>query len=157
MARLLILYLLLEGERSAYDVKQILSSPFVSYWFTLADPSIYSALKTLAKNGFANSRKSGRATTYRITKKGVVEFKTCLERAWKSNDEKEFLAALAVSPDLTARDLRQHLEDRVGLAQTRYEQLQAIKSGAMSSLLASREEFLLNAEREWLREALNGA
>ncbi len=156
MTRLLILYLLLEGERSAYDVKRILSSPYIAYWFVLEDPSIYSALKTLAKNGFAKARKAGRATTYRITRAGAAEFETCLNRAWASNDEKEFQAALAVSPDLTADELRQRLQARLSQSKNRLEQLRAIKAGAMSPILAGREERLLQAECNWLVELTEG-
>ena len=156
MARLLILYLLLEGERSAYDVKRVLRDPGVGFWFALEDASIYSALKTLARNGCANTTKNGRATTYHITKAGVAEFGACLDRAWASSDEREFRAALAVSPDLTKHQLKQRLEARLQLTESRLERLRAIKSGAMSAQLASHEEHQLEAACQWLRRTLNG-
>ena len=146
----------MEGERSAYDLKRVLSSPYVSFWFSLEDPSIYSALKTLAKNGFAKARKNGRATSYQITKAGVSEFEACLDRAWRAKDEREFKAAMAVSPDLTKRELQSRLAARLQQTELQLERLRAIKAGAISPLLASREEHLLEAECAWLRETLEG-
>lgn len=152
MNRLLILYLLLEGDRSAYEIKQVLVSPYLRFWFHVEDPSIYSALKTLAKNGFATARRVGRATSYRITRKGVREFETSLRVAWETGDAKTFESALAVSGDMARAELKVVVERRLSFLEQRVDQLAGIRLGAMSPLLARKEQVSLDAEIRWLRQ-----
>ena len=152
MARLLILYLLLEGARSAYELKRVLASPYLTFWFRIEDPSIYSALKTLAKNGYATAKKSGRATRYRVMRKGVEEFDMALEQAWETGEGRVFDAALAVSGDLPSDELGELMARRQVQLERRLEQLHVLKDGAMSSLLARKEQAFLETEITWLQQ-----
>lgn len=150
MSRLLVLYLLLEGARSGYDIKRVLASPHLRFWFEVEDPSIYSALKTLAKNGLAKALTSERATKYRLSAKGAKAFDSALEDAWRSRDPRVFEAALAVCGDLPKKELQRLIDRRLVELQERSDRFRALQAGALSQLLARRTETLLAAELDWL-------
>lgn len=156
MTRLLILYLLLEGDRSAYEIKQTLSSPYVAHWFRIEDASIYSALKTLTKNGFATSKQVGRATRYRISRKGTQEYEMALAKAWEAGEGRSFDAALAASGDLPKEELSEFFALRLTYLQGRLAQFTAVKDGAMSAMLARREQMALECELSWLERERQG-
>lgn len=154
MVRMLVLYLLMEGALSGYDVKQVLSRSFVRFWFPVEDASIYSALKTLAGNGLATASKQGRAVKYRITKRGAAELAAMTDGAWESANNQVANAALAVSGDMPKPTLKDGLMRRLDALRQRRAELESLRRGALSALLARREEALLNAEIDWLETEL---
>ena len=152
MVRMLILYLLMEGSRSGYDLKRILAQPYISYWFSTEDPSIYSALKTLARSGYAKAKREGRATKYRITRKGVEDFEAAVREAWVAGEGRMFEAALAVTSDLPQAELAEAIDGRTTYLTGKLQALEAIAPGALSELLVRRERALLAAELDWLAD-----
>ena len=135
---------------TATDIKRVLASPYVAFWLGAKDASIYSALKTMARQGLARVIDSDRATRYEITPLGVAEFERCRGAAWQAQDERLFETALAVSGDLSSEEKRQALARRREQLELASDRLQGLKAGAMSQLLVRREEALLAAELQWL-------
>lgn len=162
MIRVLLLYLLTEEGQSAYDLKRILSRSSMRFWFPVEDPSIYSGLRTLLGLGYiredkANARKS-RAKRYTITKAGLEYLERLTQESWRGPVEpvlSKFEAALATSGDMMRSELRVELDHRLMSVERRIAELRAVERGAISPLLARREEKLLEAERSWLQEELN--
>ena len=154
MTRILILYLLLEGARSGYELKRIVSRPFVRFWFRIEDASIYSSLKTLARRGLAKTSHADRAVHYDITRDGVAHYEALCEEAWGGENALNFQAALAVCSGVSHAKLARLFRNRRHLMVERGKQLETLKLGALSEPLARREHRLIKAEVAWLDDEL---
>lgn len=162
VTRILVLWLLAERPLHGYRIRTILAAPAFAQWFRIEDASIYSMLRSLVRQGLAQSEGEERAgkrpsrTVYRITRAGRRELRTCLETAWREPQRVSdpVNAALAAVDELEAKEIRDLLRQRLDALEERHATLQRLWPSAPSSLLARREEMLLQAEINWIRGEL---
>lgn len=86
--RLMVLGVLAERPMHGYDVKGTLRSWGAEWWAGVTDGSIYSALKTMERDGLLEIERTERAgtrperTVYAVTGRGRDEFLRLLREAW---------------------------------------------------------------------------
>ncbi len=86
--RLLILGVLLDRPRHGYDIRRELEQWDAEKWANIAYGSIYSALNTMAKDGYveavnsAEKKRPTARTEYAITASGRREFERLLREYW---------------------------------------------------------------------------
>ncbi len=161
--RLLILWLLAEGPLHGYRVRKILSAPAFDFWFTIEDASIYAMLRSLVKQGLAESianepgEKGRPRQRYRITRQGRTALREDLETAWTTvgSDTSPILAALATMDEFERSEINGFLTARAAELRIRQAELRQLEKGAPSALLARRERALLTAELAWLQSELD--
>ena len=119
LTRLLILWLLSESPLHGYRIKKILEDEGLGFFFPIEYASIYSALRTLVKEGHveqvAVEREGNRERTrYRITRSGRRHFEELLRRAWRElpSPAEPIQLALAARPELAEDEVDQLLDER---------------------------------------------
>jgi DNA-binding PadR family transcriptional regulator len=163
MIRLLILWLLSEGPLHGYHIRRILAEPSLAAWVRVEDGSIYSMLKTLAREGFvaaeAPTPTTGRGpqpkAQYRITSRGREHYAALLEQAWR---EPLLLAhpvqvALAAQADLPAERLSELWTQRHAVLGAQRATLEATRRSAPHPHMADRALALIDAELRWIESA----
>jgi len=162
--RLLILWLLTEGPMHGYGIKRILTGDGLNFWFPVEDASIYSALRTLLKQGLVRSAGKGRHGArprherFAITPAGRREYGRLLPLALAgvSPPEGAVNAALAAEHDFPQGGVDAALRQREQVVAARLQMLDAAARATPSALMVERERALLQAELQWCRSALKG-
>jgi DNA-binding PadR family transcriptional regulator len=162
MVRLLILWLLSERPLHGYRIKKILEDEGLAFWYPVEFASIYSALRTLAKEGWvveeATEREGSRPprTRYRITPAGRDHYRHLLRAAWSEapHHRHPIDVACAAGGDLEGQEVLALLERRVTNLETRSTEIDAATRASPSRLLVDRARRLNAAETDWTRTAL---
>lgn len=163
--RFAILGILLDGPRTGYEIKSLMSRSTAYFWRE-SDSTIYPMLKVLAKEGKALSKVvyvgKKKKDVFSITETGRMEFKAWFENPTSEETPRnEFLLKLffAANPEETKQVLQERLEKAEKIHQE-YEQIQARLENLTDSprkeirLTALRYGlFLLTSEIKWLTEA----
>jgi len=160
--RLLILWLLTEGPMHGYGIKRILTGDGLDFWFPFEDASIYSALRTLLKQGLVRSAGTGRHGArpryerFAITPAGRREYRRLLLLALGglAGPDSAVNAALAAEHDFDPGAMAAALRLREQQVQARLHMLEAARKATPSRLMVERERALLKAELQWCRAAL---
>lgn len=160
MARLLVLWLLSEQPMHGYQIKKALSDDGMAFWFGLEDASIYSALRTLTKNGYAQELPTEQPgnrpprTRYRITASGRQHYRYLLTEALKHPTPPiaAIDVALAARGDLDATTISEALATRTKSLHTLEEKIEAARSAAPATAIVDRNLTLVRAELRWLSE-----
>jgi DNA-binding PadR family transcriptional regulator len=163
--RLLILWLLTEGPMHGYGIKRILTGDGLNFWFPVEDASIYSALRTLLKQGLVRSAGKGRHGArprherFAITPAGRREYRRMLPLALGnvSPPEGAVNAALAAEHDFAEGGFCAALQQREQAVVARLKSLEASARATPSALMVERERALLQAELQWCRSAVVSA
>lgn len=158
MARLLVLWLLSEHAMHGYQIKKALSDNGIAFWFALEDASIYSVLRTLTKNGYAEElprEQSGRRpprTKYRITRSGRRYYRGLLTEALArpTMPVAPIDVALAARGDLDPNVVSQSLAARTKSLQVLKAQMESARKAAPAAALVDRNLALVRAELTWL-------
>lgn len=145
-----------------YGIKQILRGDGLDFWFPVEDASIYSALRTLLKQGLVRRAGTGRHGArprhelYAITPAGRREYRRLLPVALAglSPPEGAINAALAAEHDFEPDGLPATLRLREQAIAGRLETLESVARATPSALMVERERALLQAELRWCRSAL---
>lgn len=160
MARLLVLWILSEHPMHGYQIKKALSDEGMSFWFGLEDASIYSVLRTLAKNGYAQelpSEQAGnrpRRTRYRITPAGRRYYRNLLAEALAQPTPSIAAVdvALAARGDLDSATVSEALATRTKSLHELEAQIEAARAAAPAPAMVDRNLALVRAELAWLAE-----
>jgi DNA-binding PadR family transcriptional regulator len=155
-----------------YDVRRELLGWHLEEWTNVETGSIYSALKTLEKDGMirrtSETERGARPakTQYELTGEGEAEFQTLLRIAWwrVSYGAQPLLPALAMFPFMTRQELIAAVQSRQSQLEAEIGQLSftraAIKDGATGEEGGPPEhvreaiDFMsahVRAEQEWLQ------
>ncbi|MGA5465913.1 PadR family transcriptional regulator [Mycobacterium sp. NPDC050041] len=133
--RLLVLGVVrMHGAAHGYAVHRELTSWRVDTWTRVKPPSIYHAVKQLAREGLlvdAGRTEASRGParlSYRVTAAGEQEFYRLLEAALLSPDIEEFGAGIAFMRFLPRRRVVELLEAQLGVTRTIGDQLQDMKT-----------------------------
>jgi DNA-binding PadR family transcriptional regulator len=157
MVRLLILWLLAEQPLHGYRIKKILEDDGMKFWYPVEFASIYSALRTLAKDGHVIEEPSEQEgnrpprSRYRITKGGRDLYEELLIAAWSDAPRHRHPVdvAAAAGGDLGREKILAALSERqIGLANIQAEIVRAQKA-APSALIVERARLLSTAEHRW--------
>lgn len=162
MVRLLILWLLSEQPLHGYRIKRILEDEGLAFWYPVEFASIYSALRTLAKEGLvieeAAEREGGRPprTRYRITKAGRDHYRHLLRRAWSEapHHRHPVDVACAAGGDLDGQEVIDLLEQRAENLRIRSDEISAAQRASPSGLIVDRARRLTAAETDWTQTAI---
>lgn len=162
MVRLLILWLLSERPLHGYRIKKILEDGGLAFWYPVEFASIYSALRTLAKEGWVieeeTEREGGRPprTRYRITPSGRDHYRELLRRAWSEapHHRHPIDVACAAGGDLEDREVLELLQRRAANLVIRSGEIDAAERASPSWLLVERARRLTAAEADWTQTAL---
>lgn len=158
VTRLVILWLLSESPLHGYQVKRILSDPGLQFWFPIEFGSIYSVLRSLAKEGYVREAAVERAgrrprrTRYAITPRGRQYFAALLREAWRRphSPTQPIDLALAARPELAEEELPEILAARREALQDRLGEIERIRRSAPSAEMVERARILTEAELHWL-------
>lgn len=158
MARLLVLWLLNERAMHGYQIKKALTDEGMALWFRLEDASIYSVLRTLAKNGFATeeadetSKTARPRTVYRITPDGRRLYQSLLVEALATpaSSVGPIDVALSARGDLAPTAVSGALADRGKRLQERAAAMDDARRAAPSTAMVDRNIALVRAEIGWL-------
>lgn len=158
MARLLVLWLLNERAMHGYQIKKALTDDGMAFWFRLEDASIYSVLRTLTKNGYAESdggdSGGGRRqrTTYRITSSGRQYYRSLLAEALATpvRPASPIDVALSARGDLEPTEVSSALADRSKRLHELVAEMQRGKRAAPSAAMVERNLAVVQAELDWL-------
>jgi DNA-binding PadR family transcriptional regulator len=165
-----------------YEIRQELLSWQLEPWTSVGTGSIYSALRTLEKDGAIRIAGSGREgnrparTSYELTPAGRQEFETLLRQSWwqVQASTEPLVPALGMFPMLTRTEMVAALQSRLAQLQTQLEHVAAIratiKDGAappaddipehvreLLDFLAMRGRAELDWTRQFLRRLKQGA
>jgi DNA-binding PadR family transcriptional regulator len=158
MIRLLVLWLLSERAMYGYEIKKSLSDPGFAFWFPVEDASIYSALRTLAKHGYAveaaveQPGARPRRTRYAITAEGRRLYHRLLAEALATPVLSVGLVdvALAAGGDLDPTEIGVALSARAkALAELR-EDIEGARRAAPHPAIVDRNLGIVEAELRWL-------
>ena len=160
MARLLVLWLLSERSSYGYEIKKTLGDEANRIWFALEDASIYSVLRTLTKNGYAEAVGTERAgarptrTRYAITAAGRRYYRQLLVDALSTPARPigPIDVALAARGDLPAADVGVALAQRAAALDEMASELRVGHRSAPSPAMAARNLAVIEAEQAWLAE-----
>lgn len=160
MAPLLVLWLLSEHPMHGYQIKKALSDDGMAFWFGLEDASIYSVLRTLTKNGYAQelpSEQEGNRpprTRYRITASGRRHYRRLLTEALAHPTPSiaPVDVALAARGDLAATAVSEALAVRTKSLHALEADIEAARSAAPTAAIVDRNLALVRAELNWLTE-----
>jgi DNA-binding PadR family transcriptional regulator len=158
MARLLVLWILSERACHGYEIKKALSDQGTAFWFGLDDTSIYSALRTLVKLGFARElgteREGARPprTRYEITPGGRAHYRELLVEALATPrlPTAPIDVALAANGDLDEATVRAALTRRAAALDELADRIRRAAAAAPSRHIVERNRALVDAERAWL-------
>jgi DNA-binding PadR family transcriptional regulator len=158
-----------------YDVRRELLGWHLEEWTNVETGSIYSALKTLEKDGMirrtSETERGARPakTLYELTGEGEAEFQTLLRIAWwrVSYGAQPLLSALAMFPFMSRQELTAAVQSRQGQLEATLGQLSftraAIQDGATGEQGGPPEhvreslDFMMShvrAELEWMQTFL---
>jgi DNA-binding PadR family transcriptional regulator len=133
--RLLVLGVVrMHGGAHGYAIHRELMSWRVDTWTSVKPPSIYHAVKQLAREGFLQDTGRTEASRgparveYQVTATGEGEFFRLLEAALLSPDIEEFGAGIAFMRFLPRRRVVELLEAQLGVTRTIGDQLQDMKA-----------------------------
>ncbi len=160
MARLLVLWLLSEHPMHGYQIKKALSDDGIAFWFGLEDASIYSVLRTLTKNGYAQelpAEQSGnrpQRTKYRITASGRRHYRHLLAEALAHPTPPVAAVdvALAARGDLDPTAISEALATRTKSLHGLEAEIEAARAAAPAAAIVDRNLALVQAELSWLNE-----
>jgi DNA-binding PadR family transcriptional regulator len=158
MARLLVLWLLSEHPMHGYQIKKALSDDGMAFWFALEDASIYSVLRTLAKNGYAEELPTEQhgnrppRTRYRITRSGRRFYRHLLADALANPTmpTAPIDVALAARGDLDSNAVSEALATRSKSLHVLEAQIESARSAAPAAAIVDRNLALVRAELSWL-------
>lgn len=158
MARLLVLWLLSERPSYGYEIKKALSDEATAFWFSLDDAAIYSALRTLTKQGHTREvateqeGKRPKRTRYAITAQGRRHYRHLLADALAKPTlpVSTMDIALAARGDLDATVVSEALARRAKSLEDLAAHIDAATPGAPSAAIATRNKAIVDAERAWL-------
>lgn len=119
-----------------YEIRQELLSWQLETWTAMGTGSIYSALRTLEKDGairaVGSSREGNRParTSYEITEAGEREFDTLLRQAWwhVQASTEPLVPALGLFPSLSRLEMLAALQSRIVQLQGHLEHLAMVRS-----------------------------
>jgi DNA-binding PadR family transcriptional regulator len=160
MSRLLVLWLLAERSSYGYEIKKSLTDAGMAFWFALEDASIYSALRTLVRHGYASEvgveQDPGRPqrTRYAITPAGRRHYQDLLKAgaATVSLPVAGLDVVLAAQGDLSASELQLALETRRSGLLALIAGIDRERGACPHPAIADRNRALLAAELRWLDE-----
>lgn len=160
MARLLILWLLAERPLHGYQVKRILTDDGMAFWFGLEDASIYSVLRTLAKNGYATELEPEQEgnrplrTRYAITPAGRVHYRQLLREAISTVHlpMAPIDVALAAAGDLPEADIQAALTERAANLRALADEIDQHRRAAPNDRIPTRTAAIVAAEIGWLTQ-----
>jgi DNA-binding PadR family transcriptional regulator len=161
LPRLLVFWLLAEGPQHGYAITRALRDPAMSYWFSIDEASIYTALRALVAQGWARALAVERVgarparTRYAITPAGRDEYTRLLTQALAQPETPHGLLpiALAAQADLDPDAFASAIEARASAIETRLRFLAQNERAIPAPLMLSRERALLQAELVWCRDA----
>lgn len=146
-----------------YQIKKSLGDRGMRFWFHVEDASIYSALRTLVRLGYAVEEDGDRAartrprTVYSLTDSGRAHYDELLRQAIA--DVPSFAAAIDVvacaDGDLDPSDVTRQLAARAERLSERIEELARIARSAPNPSLVDRHRAHLQVELTWTRAQLN--
>lgn len=158
MAPLLVLWILSERTSYGYEIKKALTDRGMAFWFGLADTSIYSALRTLAKHGHVREigveQPGARPprTRYEITAEGrrhyhdlLVDAITTVRLPIQPID-----VALAAAGDLDAATVTEALAERTAALEDLRTAIETHRRAAPDPAIADRNLAIVQAELAWL-------
>jgi DNA-binding PadR family transcriptional regulator len=164
MVRLLILWLLSEGPLHGYRIRRILAEPGLAAWLKVDDASIYSMLKTLAREGFviaeAPTPTTGRGpqpkAQYRITPAGRKHYLALLEQAWREPlaIAQPVQVALAAQADVGPDALVALWAARHAALSAQRDTLEATRRSAPHPFMVDRGLALIDAELRWIESVV---
>lgn len=158
-----------------YDVRRELLTWGVEDWANIKPASIYSALRTLNKDGFievtATERNPGRPerTAYVITAEGEKEFQALLRNAWwkVQSPIEPLLPALTMFESMSREELMAAVQGRIAQLETQIAHSRFVQAGIQPGATGAdggipehvRESFYLTiartqAEVDWARSFL---
>jgi DNA-binding PadR family transcriptional regulator len=159
MARLLILWLLAEQPLHGYRIKRILEDEAYAFWFAIEFTSIYSALRTLVKQGHVEETGSDQQGArpermgYRITADGRAHLRDLLCKAWAATPVfgDPFQMAIAATAELPADEVGELRKQRQAALTLRLKHCRALRRAALSPAMVDRGSALIAAEIKWLK------
>jgi DNA-binding PadR family transcriptional regulator len=158
MARLLVLWILSERASYGYEIKKALTDGGTAFWFGLDDTSIYSALRTLVKHGYAREvgieQPGARPprTRYEITAAGRRHYRELLIEALATPrpPTAPIDVALAAHGDLDEATVRAALDRRNAALSDLEAGIHGAAAAAPGRAIVDRHLAAVRAEREWL-------
>lgn len=159
MARLLVLWILSERASYGYQIKKALTDGGMAFWFGLDDTSIYSALRTLVKLGYATEAGTEQdgarppRTRYRITPEGRAHYRELLAEALAAPrlQVAPIDVALAAAGDLDTATVSEALGRRAAELGDLLAGIERAAAAAPSRSIVERNRVLIEAELAWLR------
>ncbi|MEN3361052.1 MAG: hypothetical protein V7637_5034 [Mycobacteriales bacterium] len=120
-----------------YEIRQELLSWQLEPWTAVGTGSIYSALRTLEKDGAIRAVSSGRQgnrparTSYELTEDGRREFMTLLRQAWWQvhPSTEPLVPALGLFPELSRQEMIAALQSRIAQLESHLEHVAAVRTG----------------------------
>lgn len=159
MARLLVLWILSERSSYGYEIKKALTDGGTAFWFGLDDASIYSALRTLVKLGYATEvgteQEGARPprTRYAITPEGRAHYRALLVEALETPrpPAAPIDVALAAAGDLDVATVRAALDRRADALRELVADIDRAAPASPTQHLVRRHRSIVEAELAWLR------
>ncbi len=160
MSRLLVLWLLAERSSYGYEIKKSLTDVGMAFWFALEDASIYSALRTLVRNGYAVEvgieQDPGRPqrTRYAITPAGRRHYQELLQSAASTVllPVSGVDVVLAAQGDLSESELGNALETRKTGLLALLAGIDRERAACPHPAIADRNHAIARAELRWLED-----
>lgn len=119
---LLLLGMVQEKERGAYEILKKLEQMDVKWWFPIGDSTIYATMRNLEKKGYitGSTKKDGRMpekTIYGITPLGEKTLKAAVVECLKTMDfdTTYFAIAMRYQRLFTIEELRKLLQERLAM------------------------------------------
>jgi DNA-binding PadR family transcriptional regulator len=158
-----------------YEIRQELLSWQLEPWTAVGTGSIYSALRTLEKDGAIRAVSTGQRgnrparTSYELTEGGRREFMTLLRQAWWQvhPSSEPLLPALGLFTELSRQEMIAALQSRVAQLESHLEHVAAVRAGIRDGATPPADEipehvrelldFLAARERaevEWTKQFL---
>ncbi len=158
MAPLLVLWILRERSSYGYEIKRALTDGGMAFWFGLADTSIYSALRTLAKHGHVREVGVEQAgsrpprTRYAITPSGKQHYASLLVEAIETVrlPIAPIDVVLAARGDLDDTTVVAALDRRAAAIAELRAEIEQRRRAAPSDAIADRVLAHLDADADWL-------
>lgn len=159
----LILGMLAEGEKHAYEIEKLIAARGMRKWTDVAFSSIYYLLEKLESKGLAASSPSEgkKKRPYRITDAGLRELhKSACERlSERYPANTHLMTGIAISDALTATEYVAALEIRSQVLKDDLDALRAVSASRDSVPLPARRllalsERLVEAELAWVSDEI---
>ena len=115
---IVILGMLLKGDKNAYDMLKMIDLMNMKYWFPIGATTLYETCIRLEKKGFIeNTGESDAKAIYRITEKGKDELKSTICSLFERIDYDTvwFCLAVTYSDVLTKKELALEKKKRAAL------------------------------------------